>query len=497
MTVSEQLPPSPLDARSPDQQRSRRRPVNAFVAGMVGALVGGTGVWAWTSHRHDTTTTTASPLPTATTLAKAKTLYQCPMHPSITSDHPGDCPICGMKLVPVAQPSGDAERTGPPGPRRPAFYRSPMDPKQTSPTPRKDEMGMDYVPVYTDELSSGGQHAPVTGLATVTIDPARQQMIGLKTVPVAKGPIADSWRTVGRVEVDPTRVRRINIKIDGYVERAFVAFVGQPVHKGQPLFSVYSPSLLVAQNEYLLALQTRKQLAGAGTLASNGDDLVKAARRKLELWDVPEKEIERLERTGEPAKTLTLVSPISGVVTTKNLVEGARLNPGDTPYEITDLSTVWVMADAYQADLARVRVGMSATMTVSAFTGRLFKGRVKFIDPVLDPKTRTTKVHLHFPNATGELRPDMYGEVQLEGKATSGLLVPADAIIHAGTKDIVFVALGNGKFAPREVRLGVVGASETQVLEGLREGEDVVTRANFLIDSESRLRASLASITAK
>jgi Cu(I)/Ag(I) efflux system membrane fusion protein len=356
---------------------------------------------------------------------------------------------------------------------------------------------MDYVAVYTDELPGAGQAPPVPGLATVTIDPTRQQMIGLKTAPVTKGQVADSWRTVGRVEVDPTRVRRVNVKIDGYVERAYVAFVGQPVHKGQALFSIYSPSLLVAQNEYLLALETRKQLAGAGALAANGDDLVKAARRKLELWDIPDKEIQRLERTGQATKTLTLVSPISGVVTTKNIVEGARLNPGDTPYELTDLSMVWVMADAYQADLGRVRVGMNATMTVSAFTGRLFKGRVKFIDPVLDPNTRTTKVHLHFPNSTGELRPDMYGEVQLEGQTTTGLQVPADAIVHAGTKDIVFVALGDGKFAPREVRLGVVGTSETQVLEGLREGEGVVTRANFLIDSESRLRASLAAIATK
>jgi Cu(I)/Ag(I) efflux system membrane fusion protein len=342
-----------------------------------------------------------------------------------------------------------------------------------------------------------GAKEKVEGLATVTIDPARQQMIGLRTAPATRGPVSDAWRTVGRVEVDPTRVRKVNVKVDGYVERTFVGFVGQRVSKGQPLLSFYSPSLLAAQNEYLLALSTRRQLAAATSLASNGEDLVNAARRKLELWDVPEAEIARLEKTGVASKTLTLSSPASGVVTAKNVVEGSRLNPGDTPYEITDLSMVWVMADAYETDLARARVGGKATMTLKPLPGVSFTGRVQFVDPVIDPKTRTTKVHLHFANKTGELKPDMYGEVELEGKTTLGLQVPSDAVIHAGTKDIVFVALGDGKFAPREVRAGVQGAGTTQILSGLTDGEMVVSRANFLIDSESRLRASLAAIGVK
>jgi len=337
----------------------------------------------------------------------------------------------------------------------------------------------------------------VKGLATVTIDPARQQMIGLKTAPVVRGAVSDTWRTVGRVEVDPTRVRRINVKVDAYVERAFVGFVGQPVRKGQALFSFYSPSMLAAQGEYLLALRTREQLAAAGSLAGGGDDLVAAARRRLELADVPDKEIARLERTREVAKIITLVSPISGVVTTKNIVEGARLNPGDTPYEITDLAEIWVMADAYESDLPRARIGARATMTLKSFPDRQFNGRVEFVDPVLDPKTRTTKVHLHFSNRTGELKPDMYGEVVLEGRTTTGLQVPADAIVRAGTRDIVFVVLGDGKFAPREVRVGMQGTDATQIVAGLTDGEQVVTRANFLIDSESRLRASLAAIATK
>ena len=391
--------------------------------------------------------------------AERKPLYQCPMHPSITSDHPGNCPICGMKLVEVTGASA---------------------------------MGTGMA-----QGSGAGGAAGVKGLSTVTIDPARQQMIGLRTTPVSRGPVSDAWRTVGRVEVDPTRVRRVNVKIDGYVEKTFVSFVGQKVRRGDPLFSLYSPSLLAAQNEYLLALSTQRQLAMAPALATNGDDLVKAARRKLELWDVPEKEIAKLEATGEASKTLTLVSPIAGVVTGKNIVEGSRVNPGDMPYEITDLAMVWVMADAYETDIDRARVGANATMVIKSLPGRSFQGRVQFVDPVIDPKTRTTKVHLHFANQTGELKPDMYGEVVLEGKTTMGLQIPADAILHAGTQDMVFVALGDGKFEPRKVKVGVQGGGMVQIAEGLHDGEQVVSHANFLIDSESRLRASLASIGVK
>lgn len=219
--------------------------------------------------------------------------------------------------------------------------------------------------------------------------------------------------------------------------------------------------------------------------------------RRLELADVPEGAIAHLETTGLATRALTLTSPISGVVTTKNIVEGARLNPGDTPYEITDLSVVWVMADAYESDLPRARIGARATMTLKSFPGRQFLGRVQFVDPVLDPKTRTTKVHLHFPNPAGQLKPDMYGEVVLEGRTTTGLQIPTDAIVRAGTKDIVFVVLGGGKFAPREVRVGMQGGDATEIVDGLSDGEEVVTRANFLIDSESRLRASLAAIATK
>lgn len=421
-------------------------------------------------------------------------LYQCPMHPTITSEHPGECPICGMMLVEV---KGEAKAAAAAGTttHRIVFYRSPMDPNVTSPTPRKDEMGMDYLPVYQDELQGGG--ASVDGLATVTIDPARQQLIGLRIAPVTVGSVSGSWRTVGRVEVDPTRVRKTNVKVQGYVERLFVDFVGRSVRRGQPLFSLYSPELLAAQNEFVLALATRDALDQAGSTDHSGASLVEGSRRKLELWDVPSAEIQRLERTRTPSRTLTFYSPISGVVTAKNVVQGASVNAGDTPYEITDLAEVWVMADAYEGDLASVRVGMPAALTLKAYPGRSFRGSVAFIDPLLDQATRTAKVHMHFPNRGLELKPEMFGDVVLEGADRTGLRVPSDAVIRAGTRDVVFIALGDGKFSPREVQLGTRNGSEVEVRSGLKAGQHVVTRANFLVDSESQLRASLSAMTEK
>src|SRR5512137_2354879 len=394
--------------------------------------------------------------------AEAKTRYTCPMHPTIVSDHPGDCPICGMALVKVGGAGGAAG-----GERK----------------------------VAGDEVSGGA--APVEGLANVQIDPQRQQLIGLRIVEVSRGPVGASWRTVGKVAVDETNVHHVNIKVGGFVDTVFVDYVGKPVKAGQPLFTIYSPDLLSVQQEYLLALRTREALAGGGLAEGAGHDLVESARERLKLWDIPDVEIERLERTGKPTKTLTMFSPMTGVVTKKDIVMGHRLNEGDMPYEITDLSKVWVLADAYESDLSRIRLGMPATLSLQAFPGQTFVGRVIFIDPILDSKTRTAKVRLEFANPRGELKPEMFGEVTLQAEKREGLRIPADAIIDSGTKKVVFVAIGEGKFQPREVKLGAVSGDQVEVLSGLDAGERVVTRANFLVDSESRLRASLAAMGGK
>jgi Cu(I)/Ag(I) efflux system membrane fusion protein len=440
---------------------------------LVAGLAAGAGATVLLTRRPAT-----SP-PTAQTDTHAHATYVCPMHPSITSDRPGECPICGMQLVLASQPS--AERTI-------LFYRSPMDPKQTSHTPMKDEMGMDYVPVYSDELG----HGSTSGLATVGIDPQRQQLIGLRTAPVEEGQVGGSWRTVGRVAVDETRVHHVALKFSGFIEQVFVDYVGKAVRAGEPLFSIYSADVVSAEEEYLLAVRTRDALGA--TSAQSGLDLVAAARERLRLWDVPETEIRRLERTGKAQRTVTLYSPMSGVVTKKDVVMGHRVAEGDMPYEITDLSQVWVLADAYESDLARAKVGTPATLTLQAFPARQFPGKVVFIDPILDPKTRTAKVRLAFPNPTGELKPEMFGEVTLRTPARKGLSVPTDAIIDSGTRKVVFVSLGEGKFRPQEVKVGASDSERSEVLEGLKAGDQVVTRANFLVDSESRLRASLGAL---
>jgi len=421
---------------------------------------------------------------------EAKTRYTCPMHPTIVSDHPGDCPICGMALVKVGGASSAAA-----GERKIAFYRSPMDAKQTSPVPRKDEMGMDYLPVYEDEAS--GAASPVEGLATVNIDPQRQQLIGLRTVEASQGPVGASWRTVGKVAVDETNVHHVNIKVGGFVDTVYVDYVGKPVRRGERLFSIYSPDLLSVQQEYLLALRTRKALSEGGVATGAGDDLVDSARERLRLWDIPESELKRLEETGKPTKNLTMYSPMTGVVTKKDIVMGHRLNEGDMPYEITDLSRVWVLADAYETDLARIKMGMTATLSLQAYPNKTFKGKVIFIDPILDAKTRTAKVRLEFANPKAELKPEMFGEVTLQSEKREGLRIPADAVIDSGTKKVVFVALDEGKFQPREVEVGSVNGDNVEIVSGLQVGDKVVTRANFLIDSESRLRASLAAMGGK
>jgi len=468
-----------------------RTPKSAFprTAGlMLLALAAGAGgTWLALRPRPGAAPAQAAP-------ADSKKMYQCPMHPQVIMDHEGDCPICGMKLV-------EMEKAGPAAPAQPAgkgkllFYRNPMDPKITSPVPSKDDMGMDYIPVYESDLKPEAGPS-VEGLTTVRIDPERQQLIGLTTAPVLAGPVGGEIRTTARVAVDETRIRHIHVKVDGYVEKLFVDFVGKPVAKGQPLFTFYSPDFVSAQEEYLLALKTRKGLAG-GAMAASGSDLVAAARRRLELWDVPAAELAELEQSGTVRRTLTLYSPISGVVSAKTAVEGIRISPADTPFEITDLGAVWGVADVYEAEIARIRLGMPADLALGSIPGRSFHGRVAFIDPQVDPKSRTVKVRVELANPRGELKPEMYGEMVLRSQARKGLVVPIDAVLDSGARKIVFVSLGEGRFEPRLVETGANLGETVEVRTGLKAGEAVVTRANFLVDSESRLKAALAQFVAR
>jgi len=487
-------PPAPRGEPEAEAPSGVPRPARSFG---VGALLAASVVSAALSSAVAVIVTRAS-LPgadSATTHAPEKgALYTCPMHPSIVQDHPGTCPICGMKLVPLDKPPKSDAPSAAPAERKIIGYRSPMNPRQTSPVPRKDEMGMDYLPVY-EEAAQPSDPAPVLGLATAEVDLAQQQLIGLRTATVTRGAVGGAWRTVGRIVVDETRVRRVNVKVSGFVERVYVDYVGKTVKRGDPLFTMYSPELFAAQEEYLLAKRLSPETPDSGAPSRGDTGLAAAARRKLELWDVPQGTIEQLQKTGQPTKALTVYSPIAGVVTTKDVVEGAQLPMGAMPYEVADLSTVWVVADVYECDLRFVKENMPATLTLAAFPNRELKGKVVFLPPTLDPQTRTIKARLTFPNPTGDLRPEMFGDVVLLGAPHEGLRVPNDAVIDAGTRKVAFVGLGDGKFQPRIVKTGASDGTYVEVLSGLVAGESVVVRANFLVDSESRLRASLADMT--
>ena len=481
---------------------SSGRLVPVVAAAVAAAALAAGGTWlAMRGGSPPAPASSSAASATSSSPAPAKEIWQCPMHPTVTQDHPGDCPICGMKLVraiaaapgpaaPSAYAAAPAPAASPPAVER---WQCPMHPTVVQDHPGTCPIcGMKLVRQASSAVTVPGQAKPVRGLAPVTIDPARQQLIGLEVAHVERATVGGAWRTTGRVAIDETRIHHVNVKFSGFIEHVHGDYVGRTVTRGEPLFSIYSPELLAAQEEYLLALRTRGQLGGE--VAADGDALARAARRKLELWDVPSEEIDRLERTGEPARAVTFHSPASGVITKKDVVPGMRVQAGEMPFEIVDLSRVWFLADAYETDLRHVQPGLGATLTLRAIPGKTFRGRVAFIDPLLDPRTRTAKVRVEFANPSGDLRPEMFGEVLIEGRQREGLRIPADAVIRSGTTDVVFVALGDGRFQPREVELGEADPRWVEVTGGLEEGEGVVVRANFLVDSESRLRASLAAL---
>ena len=488
--------PPPLPGPPEPPRPGRKFGAGSLVLAMLAAAgVAGGGMWWLGRSSRPSEAGSGATAEVAKPVEAAKHRYQCAMHPTVVQDHPGECPICGMELTEVHEHEGEGSAaTQAALEHRVLFYRSPMDPKITSPVPTQDSMGMAFTPVYADEVVGAATKVP--GQATVDIDPARQQLIGLTTVEVKTGKVGGTWRTVGRVAVDETRVRHINLKVSGFVEHIYVDFIGKKVRRGDPLFAIYSPELMAAQEEYLLALRTRGALSSGGAPAIDGDALVKGARRKLALWDISQADLDKIAATGEPTRTMTVHSPVSGVVTKKDVVEGMKLDAGAMPYEIIDLTSVWVLADIYETELRNVEEGMPATLTLAAFPDREFAGKVLFIDPMLDPRTRTVKVRLEFPNPKGELRPEMFGEVLLSRKAREGLQLPRDAVIDSGVEKLVFVAVGDGKFQPRSVRLGEASGELVEVVSGVEAGERVVTRANFLVDSESRLRASLLEMTA-
>ena len=419
--------------------------------------------------------------------------YFCPMHPSIVEDRPGECPICGMKLEKRAAPGSALISPSPsaPGQRRILFYRNPMDPSTHSDKPAKDSMGMDYVPVYAEQAQGA---STVPDRATVKVPAQNAQLLGIRSEPVGTGFAGGTLRTVGRVAPDERRREVVQAKYEGYVEKLYVDFTGKPVSRGQPLLAVYSPALVAAQKEYLVARAAEKRLGDSSVpgVAGSGAELAEAARQRLRAFDVSPDEVAALERTGTVRRTITLRSPVTGVVMAKAAVEGMKVSPADRLYEIADLSRVWVLAEVYEKDLGAVRVGTTARITLSGEEGGEWRGSVAFVSPTVKPDTRTAEARIEVPNSGGVLKPDMFTDVSFEGSTSAALTVPESAVIPTGERTLVFVDKGDGRYEPREVVLGARTSTGYEVRRGVSAGERVVVSANFLIDSESSLRAAIA-----
>jgi Cu(I)/Ag(I) efflux system membrane fusion protein len=330
-----------------------------------------------------------------------------------------------------------------------------------------------------------------SGSSTITIAPERLQSIGVKYQSVVRRPLEKLIRTVGRVAVDERKLAKVTIKFHGWIEELFVSATGDHVKRGQQLFTIYSPDLVATQEEYLLALQGRKQMGKSEfpEVARGSQDLLEATKRRFQLWDITADHVRELEKTGKVLKALPIHSPITGTVIKKEALAGAHVDPGEELYTIADLSHVWILADIYEYELSFVKKDQQAAVTLSYDPGTVLTGRVGFIYPTLDPKTRTAKVRFELDNADEKLKPDMYANVELRVGLGTKLAIPQEAIIESGQKQVVFLHRGGGKLEPRLIKTGVKTGEWTEVLEGVNEGEHIVTSANFLIDSESRLKS--------
>ena len=352
-------------------------------------------------------------------------------------------------------------------------------------------MDVELVPRYAEEAPSAVAGQEPAGLSVVRIPLERRQQIGVTTAKVEKRTISGGVETNGVVAEDEGRVHSVNARFSGYIEKLQVDRTGQSVRRGQPLLSVYSPDLVATERELLLAAENVRRLSGSGSseTASDARALLDATRERLRLWDIPEEEIARVERTGEVSRNVSLASPVSGVVLKKDALPGLAITAGMPLFTIADLSQVWVLADVYQSEMALTAPGNAATVSASFLPGETFRGRVDFVYPTVTEETRTIKVRLVIPNPRGSLKPGMFVRVSLAGKGKEALAVPRSALIQTGERQIAFVEQSPGVYAPREVKTGIAGKDFLEVLAGLSEGETVVSSADFLIDSESRIGA--------
>jgi multidrug efflux pump subunit AcrA (membrane-fusion protein) len=419
--------------------------------------------------------------------------YMSPTDPTFIRDQPGKdakgqdlVPFSGELGAPAAPAAGPATKE-----RKIKYWISPMDPGYVRDKPGKAPCGMDLVPVYEDEAGAAQEGA-------IAVDPRTLQSMGVRTAKAEVKEISRTIRAVGKVTYDERKLTVVTTKLTGWVEKLYTRTTGDPLRKGQNLLSLYSPELVTTQEEYLIALRNLKSLEKSGfpELEGGARRLLAATRQRLRYWDIPDSQIARLEETGEVSRTLTLASPANGIVIKRMVTEGQMVQAGMPLLEVADLSTVWVDADIYEYELPWVKVGQHATMTLTYLPGKTFHGQVQYLYPFLKEATRTARLRLAFPNPGLALKPEMFAEVEISSSPKEpSVVIPAEAVLDTGEKQHVFLSRGRGQFEPRQVKVGVRGNDGlVQVLSGLKGDEEVVTSAQFLLDSESRFREAIAQM---
>lgn len=401
-----------------------------------------------------------------------KEVYYCPMHKTYHSDKPGNCPICSMKLVKL-ESSSAPEATG--AGMKSSAPNTPMNMQPGGPAP-----------------------TPPSGDGSIFVPPQKQQLIGMRSVPAEVGTLTKDIRIVGKVSYDETHLTHIHSKVSGYIEEVFADSVGKPVRAGEPLFTIYSPDLVATEQDYLLALRSR-ELLKASTVASaaqGSENLIAAARERLRLWDVTDDEVRSLEADGKVKRAMAVYSPVSGVVMERAAYHhGTFVDPTKDLFTIVDLSHVWVLGEVYETDLPFVRTGQAAEIELPySGGGRRLRGRVNFIYPFLDPKTRTVQVRMDFPNADLSLKPEMFTNITMSVSIGRQVLIPQDALMDTGSEQYVFIDKGDGYVQPRRVKTSAEAGEKVGIQEGLKPDERVVTGANFIVDSESRLNGAFAGM---
>ena len=377
------------------------------------------------------------------------------------------------------------------GERKVLYWYDPMHPQYKANAPGiAPDCGMQLVPKYADEDAN---NAPP---GSVKVDPARQQLIGVRTAAVERQSLVRTIHTTGQVVQDETRLAHVHVKVNGWIDQVFVNFVGQQVRKGEPLFTFYSPDLVATQEEYLIAKRGDSSLGASPfkEVSSAAGSLLRASRDRLRLWDLTEEQIRKLDETGEVSRTLTFYSPITGYVLDRKAFPQTAITPETELYTVADLSWVWVNADIFQNELPYVRVGQGAEVNLSYYPGRAWRGRVAYIYPGLDPQTHTAKVRLDFPNPHLDLKPQMFAEVEIKVDYGRPMVVPQEAVLDSGDRQTVFIAHEGGYFEPRQITIGPQVDSKVVVLSGLKPGETIVTSGNFLVDSESQLKNAMGGM---